>query len=159
MTDEAQAPADHEDDVPEQIRVRREKRQRLLDSGREPYPVRVPRTHTIPQVRAAYPDLEPDTATGDVVAIAGRVIFVRNTGKLCFATLRAGDGTEIQAMLSLDKVGEERLADWKADVDLGDHVAVEGEVITSRRGELSVLADSWQMAAKTLRPQIGRAHV
>ncbi len=152
MTDEAQAPADHEDDVPEQIRVRREKRQRLLDSGREPYPVRVPRTHTIPQVRAAYPDLEPDTATGDVVAIAGRVIFVRNTGKLCFATLRAGDGTEIQAMLSLDKVGEERLADWKADVDLGDHVAVEGEVITSRRGELSVLADSWQMAAKTLRP-------
>jgi len=152
MTDEAQAPADHEDDVPEQIRVRREKRQRLLDSGREPYPVRVPRTHTIAQVRAAYPDLEPDTATGDVVAIAGRVIFVRNTGKLCFATLRAGGGTEIQAMLSLDKVGEERLADWKSDVDLGDHVAVEGEVITSRRGELSVLADSWQMAAKTLRP-------
>jgi lysyl-tRNA synthetase class 2 len=152
MTDEAQAPADHEDDVPEQIRVRREKRQRLLDSGREPYPVRVPRTHTIPQVRAAYPDLEPDTATGDVVAIAGRVIFVRNTGKLCFASLRSGDGTEIQAMLSLDKVGAERLADWKADVDLGDHVAVEGEVITSRRGELSVLADSWQLAAKTLRP-------
>jgi len=152
MTDHPAATADHEDDVPEQIRVRREKRQRLLDSGREPYPVRVPRTHTIPQVRAAYPDLEPDTATGDIVAIAGRVIFVRNTGKLCFATLRAGDGTEIQAMISLDKVGEERLADWKSDVDLGDHVAVEGEVITSRRGELSVLADSWQMAAKTLRP-------
>ena len=152
MTDQPAAPADPEDDVPEQIRVRREKRQRLLDSGREPYPVRVPRTHTIPQVRAAYPGLEPDTATGDIVAIAGRVIFVRNTGKLCFATLRSGDGTEIQAMLSLDKVGEERLADWKSDVDLGDHVAVEGEVITSRRGELSVLADSWQMAAKTLRP-------
>ena len=152
MADHPGALADHEDDVPEQIRVRRDKRQRLLDSGREPYPVRVPRTHTIPQVRAAYPELEPDTATGDIVAIAGRVIFVRNTGKLCFATLRSGDGTEIQAMLSLDKVGEQRLADWKSDVDLGDHVAVEGEVITSRRGELSVLADSWQMAAKTLRP-------
>ena len=152
MADHPVALADHEDDVPEQIRVRRDKRQRLLDSGREPYPVRVPRTHTIPQVRAAYPELEPDTATGDIVAIAGRVIFVRNTGKLCFATLRSGDGTEIQAMLSLDKVGEQRLADWKSDVDLGDHVAVEGEVITSRRGELSVLADSWQMAAKTLRP-------
>ncbi|HSN07304.1 MAG TPA: lysine--tRNA ligase, partial [Candidatus Angelobacter sp.] len=93
-----------------------------------------------------------DTATGDVVAIAGRVIFVRNTGKLCFATLRSGDGTEIQAMLSLDRVGEQRLADWKSDVDLGDHVAVQGEVITSRRGELSVLAEAWQMAAKTLRP-------
>jgi lysyl-tRNA synthetase class 2 len=55
-------------------------------------------------------------------------------------------------MLSLDKVGEQRLADWKADVDLGDHVSVTGEVITSRRGELSVLADTWVLAAKTLRP-------
>ena len=145
-------PADLEDDLPEQIRVRREKRQRLLDAGQQAYPVSVPRTHTIAQVRAAYPDLEPDTATGDTVALAGRVIFVRNTGKLCFATLRAGEGTEIQAMLSLDKVGEERLAAWKSDVDLGDHVSVHGEVITSRRGELSILADSWQLAAKTLRP-------
>jgi lysyl-tRNA synthetase, class II len=152
MTDQPAAPADHEDDVPEQIRVRLEKRQRLLDSGRQPYPVSVRLTHTIPQVRAAYPSLEPDTATGDEVAVAGRVIFQRNTGKLCFATLRAGDGTEIQAMLSLDKIGEDRLADWKADVDLGDHVAVTGEVITSRRGELSVLASDWQLAAKALRP-------
>ncbi len=155
MTEQPSTPVDPEDvvdDVPEQIRVRREKRQRLLDSGQQAYPVRVPVTHTIAQVRAAHPDLEPDTATGQTVSIAGRVIFVRNTGKLCFATLRSGDGTEIQAMLSLDKVGEERLADWKSDVDLGDHVSVTGEVITSRRGELSVLADSWQLAAKTLRP-------
>jgi len=152
MTDQPAVPADAEDDLPEQIRVRRDKRQRLLDAGRDAYPVKVPRTHTIAQVRAAHPDLEPDTATGETVSVAGRVIFVRNTGKLCFATLRAGEGTEIQAMLSLDKVGEERLADWKADVDLGDHVSVTGEVITSRRGELSILADSWVLAAKTLRP-------
>ena len=72
-------------------------------------------------------------------SVTGRVIFLRNTGKLCFATLREGDGTELQAMLSLDRVGEERLADWKRLVDLGDHVGVTGEVITSRRGELSVL--------------------
>ncbi|MGE3813055.1 MAG: lysine--tRNA ligase, partial [Candidatus Nanopelagicales bacterium] len=152
MTDQPAVPVDAEDDLPEQIRVRREKRQRLLDSGQDAYPVSVPRTHTIAQVRAAHPDLEPDTATGETVSVAGRVIFVRNTGKLCFATLRAGEGTEIQAMLSLDKVGEERLAAWKADVDLGDHVSVTGEVITSRRGELSILADSWVLAAKTLRP-------
>ncbi len=155
MTEQPSTPVDPEDvvdDVPEQIRVRREKRQRLLDSGQQAYPVRVPVTHTIAAVRAAHPDLPADTATGETVSIAGRVIFVRNTGKLCFATLRSGDGTEIQAMLSLDKVGEDRLADWKSDVDLGDHVSVTGEVITSRRGELSVLADSWQLAAKTLRP-------
>jgi lysyl-tRNA synthetase class 2 len=152
MTDQPAVPVDAEDDLPEQIRVRREKRQRLLDAGQDAYPVAVPRTHSIAQVRAAHPDLPPDTATGEVVSIAGRVIFVRNTGKLCFATLRSGGGAEIQAMLSLDKVGEDRLAAWKSDVDLGDHVSVTGEVITSRRGELSILADSWVMAAKTLRP-------
>jgi lysyl-tRNA synthetase class 2 len=79
-------------------------------------------------------------------------MFLRNTGKLCFATLREGDGTELQAMISLNKVGEDRLSAWKSDVDLGDHVFVHGEVITSKRGELSVLADEWRMAAKALRP-------
>ena len=80
------------------------------------------------------------------------MIFVRNGGKLCFATLRDGDGTELQAMFSLDKVGAEALEEWKRRVDLGDLVGVTGEVITSRRGELSVLADSWTMTAKSLRP-------
>ena len=79
-------------------------------------------------------------------------MFLRNTGKLCFATLREGDGTELQAMLSLASVGEDELARWKASVDLGDHVFVHGEVITSRRGELSVMADGWAMAAKAVRP-------
>src|SRR5665811_2623609 len=84
--------------------------------------------------------------------VTGRVIFLRNTGKLCFVRLREGDGTELQAMLSLASVGEESLADFKALVDIGDHLAVKGQVITSRRGELSVQADSWQLAAKTMRP-------
>ncbi len=80
------------------------------------------------------------------------MIFARNSGKLCFATLQDGDGTNLQVMISLDKVGQEALDAWKADVDLGDIVYVHGNVISSRRGELSVLADSWQMAAKSLRP-------
>jgi lysyl-tRNA synthetase class 2 len=145
-------PTSPDDDLPEQMRVRRAKRAALLEQNRDPYPVAVERTHTLREVRAAHPDLPPDTATGDVVAVTGRVMFLRNTGKLCFATLREGDGTELQAMLSLALVGEEELARWKAQVDLGDHVQVHGEVITSRRGELSVMADSWQMAAKALRP-------
>jgi lysyl-tRNA synthetase class 2 len=144
--------ADGVDDLPEQMRIRREKRERLLAAGVDPYPVNLPITHSLTQVRAAHQDLAPDTATGDHVGVAGRVMFLRNTGKLCFATLRAGDGTELQAMLSLKQVGEDALAAWKSDVDLGDHVFVHGEVITSRRGELSVMADEWRMAAKTLRP-------
>ena len=145
-------PVDTDDDLPEQLRVRREKRLALMAAGREPYGIGLPVTTTIAAVRAAYPDLPPDTSTGERVGVAGRVIFVRNTGKLCFATLRAGDGTELQAMLSLANVGDEALAQWKDLVDIGDHVVVVGEVITSKRGELSVMADAWHMAAKALRP-------
>ena len=147
-----QPAVDQELDLPEQMKIRREKRARLLDEGKQPYPVGFDRTATIAQVRVRYGDLPTDTATGERAAVAGRVIFIRNTGKLAFATLRAGDGSELQAMLSLDKVGAEALEEWKRLVDLGDHVGVRGEVITSRRGELSILADEWQMTAKALRP-------
>ncbi|MEV0901248.1 lysine--tRNA ligase [Actinoplanes sp. NPDC049802] len=152
MTEQNTPAIDPAEDLPEQMRVRRSKRDRLLAEGVPPYPVEVPRTDEIADIRARYADLPTDTASGDKVSITGRVIFVRNGGKLCFATLRAGDGSEIQAMFSLDKVGEKALADWKGVVDLGDLVAVTGEVISSRRGELSVLADEWRMSAKALRP-------
>ena len=141
-----------ETDLPEQMRVRRGKRARLLDEGREPYPVGVPRTHTLAEVRAAYGHLAIAEETADVVGVAGRVVFIRNTGKLAFATLQEGDGTRLQAMLSLAEVGEQSLVFWKADVDLGDFVFVHGRVISSKRGELSVLADEWAMASKALRP-------
>ena len=141
-----------EQDLPEQIAIRMAKRERVLASGQDAYPVSLPITHTITQVREGYPDLPVDSATGDIVAIAGRVMFQRNTGKLCFATLQAGNGDRVQVMLSLDKVGETRLEEFKEIVDLGDHLFVSGEVITSKRGELSVLVDEWQLAAKTIRP-------
>ena len=141
-----------EPDLPEQMQVRREKRRRLLAQDAEAYPVSLPITHTVSQLRTQFAELPPEHSTGLVVGIAGRVMFIRNTGKLCFATLRAGSGEQIQAMLSLANVGEQALVDWKELVDIGDHVFVHGEVITSKRGELSVLADRWQMAAKALRP-------
>ena len=152
MTDEQLAPMEDEQDLPEQIAIRMAKRDRILASGQDAYPVSLPITHTIDQVKNKYPDLEIDVATGDKVSLAGRVMFQRNTGKLCFATLQAGSGTRIQVMLSLDKVGEEKLEEYKELVDLGDHLFVEGEVITSKRGELSILVDSWAIAAKTMRP-------
>jgi lysyl-tRNA synthetase, class II len=110
-----------------------------------------PRTHTIAEVRDRYPDLAPDTATGDRVGVVGRVMLSRIGGRLSFATIRDGTG-DIQVMISADRVGADALAAWKHDVDIGDHVGVEGEVISSRRGELSVLADSFAITAKSLRP-------
>jgi lysyl-tRNA synthetase class 2 len=148
----ADSGSDDDSDLPEQVKIRREKYDRLMaDPDRAPFPVTVARTHSLAEIREKHPDLPADTVTGEKVAVTGRVIFVRNTGKLCFATLRE-NGVELQAMLSLDKVGREALASWKADVDLGDQVFITGEVISSRRGELSVLADSWRMTAKALRP-------
>ncbi len=139
--------------VSEQMQIRLDKRSKLLESGREAYPVGVPVTHTITEIREKYDGkLEADQTTGDIVGVAGRVVFVRNTGKLCFASLQQGNGTRIQAMISLASVGEEALADWKALVDLGDYIFVKGEVISSRRGELSIMAEEWQMASKALRP-------
>jgi len=142
----------HDDDLPEQLRIRREKRASLIERGIEPYPVAVPRTKSLKEVREKYIGLDIDVATGDIESLTGRIIFKRDTGKLCFATLREGDGTELQAMLSLDKVGQEELDAWKSDIDLGDMVSVTGEVITSKRGELSILATSWKLASKSLRP-------
>lgn len=150
--DLAAALAAAQDDLPEQLKVRREKRERILSAGREAYPVVSPRTHTLAEVRERWGHLEAGEETDEVVTVAGRVMFIRNTGKLAFAALQEGIGTRLQVMLSLAEVGEESLADWKALVDLGDHVFVTGRVICSKRGELSVMATSWSMASKALRP-------
>jgi lysyl-tRNA synthetase class 2 len=147
-----EAPEPSEEDIFEQKAVRLAKREKLIASGREAYPVAVPIDTTIPALREKYADLVADDTTGVTVGIAGRVVFARNTGKLCFATLQSGDGSRIQAMVSLAEVGEESLEEWKEMVDLGDHVFVSGEVISSRRGELSVLVKSWQLATKAILP-------
>ena len=144
-------------DLSEQMRIRLDKRARLLAEGVAPYPVAVPRTLSLGEVRARWGHLAAGEETEDTVGVAGRVIFLRNTGKLCFATLQGGfsavtSGERLQVMVSLAEVGEDRLEAWKSDVDLGDFIAVTGRVIASKRGELSVLAGSWQMASKALRP-------
>ncbi|HLS73820.1 MAG TPA: amino acid--tRNA ligase-related protein, partial [Actinomycetaceae bacterium] len=139
-------------DLPEQVRIRAEKRARLLAQGTDPYPVTLPITTSIAAVREKYAGLAAGEETEDVVGLAGRVMYLRNTGKLCFATLQDGEGRRLQAMLSLAEVGQEALEAFKTDVDLGDHLFVRGRVIASRRGELSVFADSYRIAAKALRP-------
>ena len=153
MTDEPIS----ERDVFEQMQVRLDKRAAILAQGRETYPVHVDRTHSLKQVRESWGHLEAGEETQDVVGIAGRVVFLRTSGKLCFATLADGftaddPGERLQVMVSLAEVGQESLDLWKTDVDLGDFVFVKGRVIASRRGELSVLASEWAIASKALRP-------
>jgi lysyl-tRNA synthetase class 2 len=140
------------EDVVEQQRVRMVKRETMLDAGVSPYPVTLPITHTIAEVRDHYGELGPEEKTGVTVGVSGRVMHLRLTGKLAFIALQDGYGTPLQAMVSFGEVGEESfelLRDW---VDLGDHLFVSGEVITSKRGELSVWVSTWQIAAKALMP-------
>jgi len=151
------APAEPtEEEVFEQKAVRLGKRERLIaeraDASGGAYPVAVPITDTIPELRERFDDLEAGAETGVIAAVSGRVVFSRNTGKLCFASLQAGDGSRIQAMVSLAVVGEESLQRWKELVDLGDHVFVKGEVVSSRRGELSIMVSEWEIASKAILP-------
>jgi len=140
------------DDIDEQHAVRLGKREQMLATGLEPFPVSVPVTTTISAVRDAHPDLEPEAATGEVVGIAGRVVHMRVTGKLAFLSLQEGSGERLQAMVSFGEVGEESFELLKDLVDLGDHVFVVGEVIASKRGELSIMVSQWAIAAKALMP-------
>jgi lysyl-tRNA synthetase class 2 len=138
--------------VTEQTRVRLAKLDALRAAGVDPYPPVFARTRGCGSVRAAYAHLAPDTATTDRVAVAGRVILLRDHGKLWFATLRDWSG-DLQVMLAGPALG-----DWKSVVDLGDHVGVTGEVITSRRGEVTVRAASWTLTAKCLHPLPDKHH-
>ncbi len=152
LVEPVETPDDTAEEIAEQKAVRLAKRERLIAEGGEAYPVSLPITTTIPEVRASYGHLIADDTTDHIVGLAGRVVFSRNTGKLCFASLQAGGGERIQAMVSLAEVGEESLERWKDLVDLGDHVFVSGEVISSRRGELSILVKEWAIAAKAILP-------
>jgi lysyl-tRNA synthetase class 2 len=156
MTESPDSAAPTEDDIFEQKAVRLAKRERLIeeraDAAGGAYPVTLPITDTIPALRARYGELEAGAETGVTAGVAGRIMFSRNTGKLCFASLQSGDGSRIQAMVSLAIVGEESLQRWKELVDLGDHVYVSGEVISSRRGELSIMVSDWAVASKALLP-------
>ncbi|WP_158885549.1 bifunctional lysylphosphatidylglycerol synthetase/lysine--tRNA ligase LysX [Amycolatopsis anabasis] len=133
---------------PEQVRVRIAKLDRLREAGIDPYPVGFERDHLLGDVVKKYRELEPDTHTGHQVRVAGRVIAIRNLGGLVFARLRDFSG-ELQLMLDADRLP---LTGWRDGVDLGDHVGVSGAVVTSKRGELSVLVSEWTVTAKCLHP-------
>jgi lysyl-tRNA synthetase class 2 len=144
--------AESAEDIAEQHAVRLAKRERMLAEGIEPYPVGVAITTTISEVRASFPELAPEESTGVRVGIAGRVVHMRVTGKLAFLSLQEGSGERLQAMVSFGDIGEDSFERVKDLVDLGDHVFVEGEVIASKRGELSVMVATWEIAAKALMP-------
>jgi len=135
---------------------RRAKRDALEERGINPYPTRFDRTSTVAELHAAHSELAPDTRTGEVARVAGRMVAMRGHGKLRFATLEDESGA-VQLMFQANRISAE-VAAVEALVDLGDWVGVTGEVITSRRGELSVDVDELEILSKALRPLPDKWH-
>src|SRR5215211_1217783 len=137
-------------DFQEETRAHRlEKLGRLRKRGIDPYPVRFDRNSTAAALRSEFRDLAPGSDTGKVVRLAGRVMGERLHGGLDFAELRDETGV-IQLLITRDVVGPEALHDF-SDLDLGDWIGVEGTVISSDHGELSVRLASFELLAKSLR--------
>ena len=142
------------------LAAEKSRRLALLDemrrSGTEPYPYRFDRSHTLSEVRLGWGHLEPGVETEDRVTVAGRIMLKRDSGKLIFATIRDRSG-DVQLFISKAVVGDDEF-DAIKQLDLGDWVGVDGTVMTTRKGELSVKPDRLVLLSKAVRPLPDKWH-
>jgi lysyl-tRNA synthetase class 2 len=154
MSDEdLQAPASEAvaEDVPERLRaVRLAKVERLRAAGVDPYPYRFDRDRSVGELRAEFAGLEAGVETAVRVRIAGRIMLKREQGRLTFAQLRDASG-QVQLFVSKGVVGAEAY-DAFGELDRGDWVGVEGLVMATKKGELSVKVEAFELLSKALRP-------
>ena len=130
--------------------------QSMRDSGVNPYPHRFDRTHQLGEIRASHGSLEPGTETTDEVTVAGRIMLKRDQGKLIFCTLR-DRSSDIQLFVSKSVVGDDAF-DAINTFNLGDWVGVTGTVMTTRKGELSVKVERFELLSKSVRPMPDKWH-
>jgi lysyl-tRNA synthetase class 2 len=135
---------------------RRKKRAVLAEQGIDPYPFRFDRTTVAAELHERHDSLDPDTRTGEMVRLAGRVTSLRGHGKLSFATLQDVSGA-IQLLMQASALSASAAAVLD-QLDLGDWIGAEGEVVTSRRGELSVDVTELHLLSKSLRPLPDKWH-
>ncbi len=140
---------------PEVLADRRAKLERLREAGVEPYPHAFAARQEVASVRARHEDIQSGAETEDRVRVAGRLTARRGHGKASFLDLRDGSG-QIQIQARLDDLGDRY--EGLLGLDIGDIVGVEGVVFASRRGELSVRAESWELLSKSLRPPPEKFH-
>ena len=138
------------------IEVRKAKRIALIEAGQNPYGHAFDYTHHIEQLDAMYADLEDGAMTEDHVKVCGRVMARRVQGKVSFFTLRDTTG-DIQLFFRINNLGEERYAEMK-DLDIGDWIGVEGSMMRTKRGQLSVCVETFELLSKALRPLPEKFH-
>ena len=128
----------------------------MRNAGTNPYPYRFDRSHTLGEIRDSYGSLEAGSETDVVVDVAGRIMLKRDQGKLIFATLQDRSG-DIQLFVSKAVVGDDAFAAI-GELDLGDWVGVNGTVMTTRKGELSIKVNSLVLLSKAVRPLPDKWH-
>lgn len=142
----------------EQEIVRRNKMQDLIDKGIDPFGRRYDRTATTKSIKEAYLDKtrEELEEMHETVKIAGRIMTKRRQGKIGFMHIQDRYG-QIQIFLRYDLLGEEQYELYKVS-DIGDIVGIEGEVMKTQTGELSIRATVYTHLTKALRPLPEKFH-
>ncbi len=144
-------PADEPTESTRDIRaLRLAKVGRLRDAGQNPYPYRFERDHDLRALRDQFGDLEPGAETEVSVRVAGRLLLKREQGRLTFGNLRDSTG-DIQLFVAKGALGEEAFAAFN-DLDRGDWIGVVGTIMTTKKGELSVKVEQFELLSKALRP-------
>ena len=136
--------------------MRRSRRRAMIDAGKEPYAHKYDLDAHNLELEDKYADLEPGESTEDVVRIAGRIVAIRNQGKIAFAVLRDSTG-DIQLFCRINDMREQ---DWEMldSLDLGDFIGVEGTVLRTRRGQLSIAPTELTFLTKSCRPLPEKFH-
>jgi lysyl-tRNA synthetase class 2 len=135
-------------------RARVVKYRTAMENGGFPYTFE--RSATSGDLRERFPDLAPATETGDRVTVAGRLMNIRGMGKLIFAVVNDVDGA-LQLFVDKATLGDEAFEKFQ-ELDAGDWVGASGEVVTTKRGELSVKIDEFSLLQKGLRPMPEKWH-
>src|SRR5262245_40883902 len=140
----------------ELLAVRRRKLEALREAGIDPFPHAYPGVTPIADAKAPPEGLEPGQETEARVRVAGRLPAPRGQGKMAFLDLDDRSG-RIQLQARRDVLGEESF-ERLLSADLGDLIGADGTIFKTRRGELSVKVDGWELLAKSLRPPPEKHH-
>ena len=146
--------ADFVEDDPRKVRLA--KREALLAEGKNPYGSAYRYTHHVDELNRLYADLEDGATTEDQVKVAGRIMAIRDQGKIMFIVLR-DSGNDIQLFCRINSLGEDLFKEMK-DLDVGDWIGAEGAMMRTRRGQLSVAVEGFTLLSKSIRPLPEKFH-
>jgi lysyl-tRNA synthetase class 2 len=133
------------------VNERKKKIEELKKLKINPYAYSFQKKNSAAELQEKYSKLKPEESTKDKVTIAGRVMSIRDIGKLIFAMLQDSTG-RIQFQLQTDETPEKEINFFKKYIDTGDIIGIEGNILRTKRGELSILAKKVEILTKSLSP-------